>query len=68
MNDLQVNKMFKMVKKAISVPLMDVYNISTLIMDFTICPNKHFEFKYHVFFFLFFLFRILKEIEMPEYQ
>jgi hypothetical protein len=46
MNQSEVNNMFKMVKKAIDVPLMDVYNISTLIMDFTVCPNKHFEFNY----------------------
>jgi hypothetical protein len=47
MNSSQTNKIFKMIKKAINnVPLMDVYNISSLITDYIADVNTYFVFTY----------------------
>ncbi len=46
MNPSEVNKIFNNVQNAIDVPLMDIYNVSTLIMDTLVSVNKYFVFTF----------------------
>ena len=46
MNSSQVDKMFNIVKKAIDIPLMDIYNIASLIMDNVVDANRHFVVRF----------------------
>jgi len=46
MNSSKVDKMFNIVKKAIDIPLMDIYNIASLIMDNVVDANRHFVVRF----------------------
>ncbi len=43
---MDISKVKKTIKKAIDVPLMDIPNITNLIMDTLVCKNKHFRLKF----------------------
>ncbi len=46
MSSSKVDNMFNIVKKAIDIPLMDIYNIASLIMDNVVDANRHFVVRF----------------------